>query len=229
MLQEQQWHNLYGTPERQILFLNEMFGGLDCYIKFMCVDGERIIRYEKTFTTKFQNELYELNHKSKKFNVFYSVCGRNKRSGIKEYVSVVPALWVDIDRIDLPTTEHDPTFIVPSGHGHHLYWLLDKPFYINNDADRIGIEAILRGLAQSCNADTAFDVSRLLRLPETANWKNPAKPTFCYIHAVNIENGCVKRYPLSAFEHYAVESPVTSNIAPIKFDRPIQDIDIDKL
>lgn len=212
---------------RQTQFLNEMFRDLDCFIRWMLVDSTRpIIRYENMLDSLNDDELNEKNEDG--YNVFFSVCGRNRKSGTKESVSVVPTLWADIDKEDaIEVACYNPSFAVYSGHGWHLYWLLDKPFYVTSDIDRIKVEAILRGLAQSVGGDTVFDVTRMLRLPETINWKEKSKPVLCYVHTVNRVEGKVKRYSLNTFEEYAVESPI-ANIEPVTFsDKPVE-VDIDQ-
>ncbi len=81
---------------------------------------------------------------------------------------------LDID--ELPT----PTFVVESGNGWHLYWLLDTPIVVTdeNRADLIAqVEGIHRHIHQTYGSDSgAMDVLRLMRLPGSVHKKMPKHP-----------------------------------------------------
>ena len=123
--------------------------------------------------------------------------GKNQRGG-NEDVTVIPALWSDIDiqspahkETALPPTIEDaldfldslplkPSLVVNSGNGLHVYWLLDKPLGIATGAHRNNIAGALRGWQMFINAaakekgwklDNTSDLSRVLRLPGSLNHK----------------------------------------------------------
>ncbi len=86
-----------------------------------------------------------LNHEG--FGLYFAPCLRKSKQGKAEAAALVPALWIDIDcdgdeqrrgkgLIRLHAFDPAPSFIVDSGGGWHGYWLLDKPFVLENDADR---------------------------------------------------------------------------------------------
>ena len=81
-----------------------------------------------------------------------------------------------LDLSDLPT----PTFVVESGNGWHLYWLLDEPIEVNdeNRADLIRqVEGVHYRLHQEYGSDSgAVDILRLLRQPGTWHRKQPEHP-----------------------------------------------------
>lgn len=81
-----------------------------------------------------------------KANIFFGVCprvGTNGKFDLAWQIRTVRALWTDIDHVsvvdvraritkaDMP----EPSIIVNSGNGVHLYWLLDTPFLIDDAGD----------------------------------------------------------------------------------------------
>ncbi len=79
-------------------------------------------------------------------------------------------VWADVDDERLPRTTFPPSIVVHSGHGHHLYWSLNKVL-TSPDA----IEAINKALISDIpTADKAsWNVNRVLRVPGTINSKKP--------------------------------------------------------
>ena len=80
----------------------------------------------------------------------------------------LPALWVDIDhKPEIPDCFCPPSFIVDSGRGLHLWWLLDEPAEPNE-----AFVDLLRGLRRVFAGDPAVcDLARIMRLPGTINSK----------------------------------------------------------
>lgn len=119
------------------------------------------------------------------------VCPRTRIGGGKKCdVDICRCLWADLDGV---TTEiarwrceaigvGDPSVIVDSGHGVHLYWLLDKPLLINDAEARHDVEDRLKLLYRRLGCDATCDANRLLRLPGYLNMKNARNgetPTPC--------------------------------------------------
>ena len=76
-----------------------------------------------------------------------------------------PAIRAALERLRL-----QPTVIVFSGHGLHLYWLFPETFETQTDIDRI--ERALRRLADIVSGDSSVcEVSRMMRLPGSHNSK----------------------------------------------------------
>ncbi len=81
--------------------------------------------------------------------------------------------WIDADEPGLPdsTIVIMPTAIVRSGGGHHLYWRLNE-FCTNPRA----IEDVNKSLATTMGGDSAYNIDRMLRVPDSWNHKyNPPK------------------------------------------------------
>ena len=130
--------------------------------------------------------------------------------GYASTVSVMPGLWVDIDvasgehkKKGLPASieeataflgpdasprlPFEPTLVVRSGGGLHLYWLFDNPMIFEDDEDRgLGAALIRRWqdrIRTICGytVDATHDLSRVLRPAGTTNHK--------YGNEVTVESG----------------------------------------
>ena len=100
----------------------------------------------------------------------------------KENVRETIGLWADIDfkgvvenepqiRAQILTLRCQPSVVVFSGHGLHLYWLFRETYETQTDLERI--ETALRRLADIVSGDTAVcEVARMMRLPGTHNTKS---------------------------------------------------------
>lgn len=123
--------------------------------------------------------------------------GEMRRCPASEIAGLV-AWWADIDvkhpvhkKHNLPPTQADalsllddlgmkPSVVVDSGHGLQLWWLFREPWIFKNDADRAKAAALARqwgetirvkAAARGWQVDSVSDLSRLMRLPGSLNWK----------------------------------------------------------
>lgn len=150
-------------------------------------------------------------------NIFIGVNPR-KADGCstKSGVQTVRSLWLDIDHttvcdslqrlgeVELP----DPSIVVDSGHGVHVYWLLDREYRINSIVDRLAFENTLRSIGNCVRCDAVFDVSRLLRLPGFNNCKN-ARNGEGVILCRLIRCEANERHQWNDFEHFRQRSART--------------------
>lgn len=152
--------------------------------------------------------------------VFFSPCLRDQKKGSAEAAAMVPALWVDVDCDDdaaqraaaldtLHNFEPTPSIILDSGGGWHVYWLLDEPHPLPDDAAREHIASILQGLFDAVGGDVEYtkSVASLMRLPNTVN----AKPERGGVVARVVEFHPERRSPLAAFEWLAVKPGKSTN------------------
>jgi hypothetical protein len=109
---------------------------------------------------------------AKRMDVFVGVAMRTERSGGKDAIAAVQALWVDADGPaatgEVATFELPPSIVLASGSPgcHHAYWLLEEAIGVGEAED------LLRLLANRLGTDRAVtDASRVLRLPGTFNHK----------------------------------------------------------
>jgi hypothetical protein len=114
-------------------------------------------------------------------NVHFGVATRIEGDGSKNGIIQIPALWVDVDMEDLPEEKKDeirqryqnfplkPSFLLNSGGGIHVYWLLKVPA---SKEEIPQVEDLLKRLVSYFNGDmSSTDASRILRIPKTLNYK----------------------------------------------------------
>lgn len=140
-----------------------------------------------------------------KLNIFFGVAPRSERGGTKESIHFVTCLWADLDgkrfasKADalrsLEGFSLSPSMVIDSGNGYHAYWLLTEP-----TSELAKVEAINAGIAQVLGGDKTHDVSRILRVPGTCNWKDPANPK-----PVRILQSRSQRHALEDFEGYEAQ------------------------
>lgn len=94
--------------------------------------------------------------------------GRSKASFLASH-----CLWVDYDADPVPAVAEvirrctlPPSYVVATGGGYHLYWLLND---LTKDQDQV--ERANQALTQDVGGDSCWDVTRVLRLPATLHAK----------------------------------------------------------
>lgn len=118
----------------------------------------------------------------------------------------IPALWCDIDIAgaghvssalppdvaaaqSLLPSALPPSIIVHSGNGLHAYWLFNELWELEGD-DRDYAAGLLRSVqgyiraqaqAHGWIVDATADLPRVLRCPDTVNYKDPARPKQCVV------------------------------------------------
>lgn len=115
---------------------------------------------------------------ARRMDVYIGVAMRTEKSGGKDAIEGVQALWADVDGTDatlaLVSFDLPPSIVVASGSPGctHAYWLLDEAISVPEAED------LLRLLATRLGSDRAVtDASRILRLPGTYNHKtDPPTP-----------------------------------------------------
>ncbi len=161
----------------------------------------------------------------------------------------IPALWVDIDIYNpnahkagnLPSNvaeamsilpdELPPSIIVHSGYGLHAWWILKECWYFDSQDEKEQaynllqrLQANIRTRAATFNwkIDATFDLSRVMRLPGTLNYKNKAMP----VKSVVIESDSSMRYNPSDFDDIIPELEIINSSnkdRTLAFERRITD------
>ena len=131
---------------------------------------------------------------SDRWNVYFGVLPRcGERAGGTDAVTMAAWLWCDID--NAPTWEAAaillckaelpaPHLVVGSGNGCHVYWQLADVEPLPDAESKAQFRSLLRRLCAAVSGEpdgphgdvASTDVARILRLPGTCNWKNPAAP-----------------------------------------------------
>lgn len=156
--------------------------------------------------------------------------------GFAETVSVIPALWLDIDYGDeghdqgnLPPTREGaqqildllpfrPSLVVDTGGGFHAYWILREPWEIRDEPERQRAIDIIYGWNQHAKqaalanlgwaVDSTGDLARVLRPAGTFNTKHEG-------HVVAVLRESERRYNPSDFEPYAVTPQQRATARPL--------------
>ena len=104
--------------------------------------------YRNAAPASFQLALLLLLRRAERehLNLFFGVCprvGHNGRFDLAWQIRTVRCLWSDIDHVGVEearervskTALPQPSIVVNSGNGVHLYWLLDAPYLIDDTGD----------------------------------------------------------------------------------------------
>lgn len=183
------------------------------------------------FSDVSPSALYDMNQRY--YNVYFGVAPRNAKSGTARHVDTVTAVWVDLDNCDdwqsAFATEgdkqskifHDPHFVINTGGGFHLYWLID-PYSVSSSKKRDRWVRLAKAMAKAsgpCADEKVADVARVMRVPGFRNVKEKYgdKSPWCYIEVDNADN---RRYTFD--ELYDVYAPLVEPPKPkLSPDRPI--------
>lgn len=150
-------------------------------------------------------------------NVFFGVATRqDASSGKAENLALLSTLFVDIDFKDTPETDArkrlaefplQPSAIIQSGGGLHVYYFLVEPIDLCTSESLHHIRALLRRLAAFLGGDLkAAEPSRMLRHPDSLNFKyNPPRP--CVVESLE----SARRYNPSEFDEFLPSEPQQTN------------------
>lgn len=170
-------------------FYKALFNNFGDYIEIRLIDDGKA---QPIFLT--YKEL--LNYPTPKdTNVYIGIYERKKKGdGTAENCTMTNAIFLDFDdmgldeikfRIDMNNIPQ-PSMIVNSGHGYHVYWLLDKPRGHE-------VKPIMDKLTDLLGADSvATDTARILRVPDTMNVKDDPVP--CKLVELNDNRATVKQF-----------------------------------
>jgi len=123
------------------------------------------------------------------YGSFFTVNGfKNSPNAKKEQCTNLNAFFIDIDgRKDLEELETikqklDPSFIIETQNGYHIYWLLDEPIVREDlssdewDSMVARWEKIELNIVTILKADPVVkDLTRILRVPNSFYWKKTGK------------------------------------------------------
>jgi hypothetical protein len=141
----------------------------------------------------------------------------SKEKKEKDFQSII-CLWADVDGKDFARGKDEalgaiyefpipPNIIVDSGHGYHLYWLLEKPISVVDEQDRLTFKQVLSGVIKKLGADKSkIPVCSLLRFPGTYNIKDDL-PQECRLLLMEPD----LRYKLEDFLEFRDEGYSESN------------------
>lgn len=98
---------------------------------------------------------------------YFAPALRKRTGSEREDVLCSSVLWADVDdKEQIPQATFPPTFIVRSGGGFHLYWLLSEYCY-----DVTVLEEHNKTLMTDVGGDHCWNANRILRIPGSTNSK----------------------------------------------------------
>lgn len=107
------------------------------------------------------------------WNLYFGVATRFGEASTKGDCYRVRCIWLDLDKLKLPTFEvfPSPSIVVKSGHGWHIYWVFNESVVVR-DKKWLEVEATNRYLCDKFGGDVgSIDITRILRIPGTFNYK----------------------------------------------------------
>jgi len=191
------------------MFFDSIFPNLEGFIevRYKINSGEQDIVKRRFFSSKERliKTLIKSEERIKGYEMWFGVCERAIKSGKKEAIEKVCCLWSDVDSGEQTWRdfEYQPHIIVRSGNGHHLYWLIE-PIKVTSKEEVEKVEGIMRGISEKIKGDNTSDVTRILRIPETYNNKDPNNPKKAEIIEYNFD---IERYKITDFEKFYKEKP----------------------
>jgi len=202
-------------------FFNELFEP-----SFNSGCGNIEIRTFKPATQNFfKSESEAANHAyqllQQNIDVYFGINPRIGDGGRKENISFVSAFHAEIDygkighKKESPSKTYEealntiqsfnpePTIVIHSGGGFHCYWVLSNPVKVSDIGINI-LESINKALSQKLGGDSGtHDISRVLRIPGTFNFKVSDNP-----RPVSMIDNNHRKYNYKDFEQFiSVEVP----------------------
>lgn len=145
-------------------------------------------------------------------NIYFGVNPRVRRAGTKADIQSCSVLWADLDeccvadaRAHWQRVGIEPTLVVSSGHGVHLYWKLREKLDLQSDTNRGKIEGLLKAFYADLGSDSTQDITRLLRLPGFRNVKR--EPVPCCVTEFNPQ----LTFTLNDFANWQTNSAVVGS------------------
>jgi len=185
--------------EQTVTFLNMLFDDDDIFevrVKSNSQNGANQHWIPKTKQGQFVDVHLDI-HKRNKRHVWVGVGPRDKVGSTNP--ALLRALWVDLDAsvttqegLDAALNQSglpEPTMVVWSGNGYHLYWALSTS--VKGD----DIRAYARGVHSALPSDNTHDPTRVMRVPGTWNFKDEEHPKQCLI----LKHNSNLRYELAIF------------------------------
>ncbi len=179
------------------------------------------------FFASLEEFLGAAEEQNRSFGHYFGIHPRDGEDGSAEAVSFVTCIWADLDWNNFSGGRDEaiqrikefpipPTVVTESGHGFHVYWFLKEPEPLEDPGY---FRRIVRGVQQAVGSDAVDDLARVLRVPGTLNYKDPANPVPCRI----IFSDYTRRYTVSAFELFASDNGISQTGSSPPIDKAIRE------
>lgn len=183
------------TDKSRMAYLSSVFGQHEGYV---CV------AYGSRDRKKFREEFFRwpddapealalINKVYQGHNVWFCPHLFDRKARKKEYVSVTPCSWSDLDTCQPDELLLDPTVLIESSPGRwQALWMYERPID-SDDAENVS-QRIAYKHADAGADRSGWDLTQLLRMPYTYNYKYASTPI------VEIRDINRKRYRLDDFK-----------------------------
>lgn len=177
--------------EQAARFLSALFRGYaDGWIELRMFRGSEVKRFTKQLPYCLRGDEFRslanqcVDFAQRGYDVYCGVLPRNKPLGAhtlgKESIDRAQWAWIDLDaKVNGASVEvlSEWDMIVSSGNGWHGYRSMEQRT-IATKKDKADFEAKLRSLQNRTifGTDNVSDITRILRVPGTLNWKDKANP-----------------------------------------------------
>lgn len=178
--------------------INTLYRDTDLVALFYIRGKERQQEFISIKELKAEDTWQRLHDKNKEWNVYLSVYNFTEPRRKEEFVEQRQSrIFLDFDRPGMYEAfkeQYDPSIVIQSSPGKF------QCFLFTNDSEKDKLKNISRSLAWQWNADHAYDLSRVFRLPGFKNHKYEDKPT-AYIKEWNIN----RTYQAETLPSYTTE------------------------
>lgn len=224
-------------------FLDNIYSGTTGYVYLWTPQKKLSYPFAVSQTADMLDKAAALT--AQHLDVFYSLgVMRSPLKSIRyrakqEEIYQLSTFWADIDIADAASHAKDnlppdipsalslipdnlpPSVVVSSGHGLHVYWLLDRPVTVTDDNRQEvmdtarKVQQLIRNAAsrRGWHIDPVADLSRILRVPGTYNYKGD--PVLCEV----IDASYDLRYDYDLLSNLAVEVSQPTEKRGTSFER----------
>ena len=145
---------------------------MDFLSKFQFGEGLLAVSIKSPSNATFHSTIPDIPTNT---DVYFGPAMRETAGNEKKNVLGTQVLWVDADDVETPLATLPPSMIVFSGHGWHLYWMLDEPITDVDEIESLN-QTVIKDVPTSDPA--CWNVNRVLRVPGTLNTKDPPANVF---------------------------------------------------
>ncbi len=216
--------------ERRIAFFKAVFGRAQGYVCIALLDPQTRAFFEKLFAWPSQGEelLDYIERAHEGYNVYFCPqllddpdfrrASDGKGPRVKENVRTCPTVWADLDECSPDRLLIRPTVLVESSYGRHqAFWVMEDPLepkVAEDLAHRITYHHLADG-----SDKTGWDLTQLLRVPLTGNYKYEAP------FVVRVISMSDDKFRYDDFQLYPKASRRTGGGIPMPEPDQIPDID----
>lgn len=185
------------NPTDRRAFFKLVFGTTEGLICIATMPSGQKVMHERYF--EWPADLDEINtyveNNQKGNNVYFCPQILNKRKRQKISVDTCPSIWADLDDCEPENLLVEPSIVVESSPDkYQAFWIMETPLN-PREAEDLARKIAYKHADQGADR-SGWDLSQLLRVPDTFNFKYTAMPQ---VKILSVRGG---RYRVGDFEDY---------------------------